>query len=336
MVRVAVCICTCDRLASLAQVLAVLENIELGDMVPDDVGVIVVDNRPDGRVRALCEQVGARLPVRLECVEEARPGISFARNRAVAEARVRRADFVAFLDDDDLPEPDWLRALARHAAQRPARIWCSASGGCRPRSSCLAGCATRAISARRPRRPQPLRASGLGWHLQPAGLAGGPGAPGRPDGPFLQEFAHSGGEDSDLFIRAQRAGFTYACAVDSIVVRTWEPRRLTLRGILRRGFLLGGARVHLARAHLPAPQTKGLVWSSWRKLAKSLLQLPLAATGGSRLVGPDAGHGPGAGRALRLDGTALHLLSAAPRVRPGGCASSAVISCRYSRIHPAR
>ena len=111
MVRVAVCICTCDRLASLAQVLAVLENIELGDMVPDDVGVIVVDNRPDGQVRALCEQAGARLPVRLECVEEARPGISFARNRAVAEARVRRADFVAFLDDDDLPEPDWLQHL---------------------------------------------------------------------------------------------------------------------------------------------------------------------------------------------------------------------------------
>src|SRR4051812_7866188 len=57
MVRVAVCICTCDRLASLAQVLAMLEGIELGDMMPDDVGVIVVDNRPDGRVRALCEQV---------------------------------------------------------------------------------------------------------------------------------------------------------------------------------------------------------------------------------------------------------------------------------------
>ena len=73
------------------------------------------------------------------------------------------------------------------------------------------------------------------------------------------------------------------------MVRTWEPQRLTLRGILRRGFLLGGARVHLARAHLPAPQTKGLVWSSWRKLAKSLLQLPLAATGGSRLVGPMLG-----------------------------------------------
>ena len=30
------------------------------------------------------------------------------------------------------------------------------------------------------------------------------------DGPFRAEFASSGGEDSDLFIRAKAAGFTYA------------------------------------------------------------------------------------------------------------------------------
>ena len=235
---------------------------------------------------------------------------------------------MAFLDDDDLPEPDWLRHLLdtqrRTGADLVFGFWRL------PAALELPGW-LRDTRYFRPPDPDARNRYGLpawaGTYNLLASLAALERLAG-PDGPFLQEFAHSGGEDSDLFIRAQGAGFTHACALDSIVVRTWEPQRLTLRGILRRGFLLGGARVHLARAHLPAPQTKGLAWSSWRKLAKSLLQLPLAAHRRQPAGRPDAGHGPGVGRAPRLGRNALHILSAAPRVRPGGCASSAVISCR--------
>ena len=107
---------------------------------------------------------------------------------------------------------------------------------------------------------------------------------GGASGPFRPEFAHCGGEDTDLFIRATRAGFAYACATDSIVERSWQADRLTLRGVLRRGFVLAGARIHLARAHLPAEQLGGLARSSWRKLGKSVLGLPRAAGGRRRLV----------------------------------------------------
>ena len=41
-------------------------------------------------------------------VHEPRPGISHARNRGVAEAK---GDFVAFIDDDELPAPNWLESL---------------------------------------------------------------------------------------------------------------------------------------------------------------------------------------------------------------------------------
>ncbi len=50
---------------------------------------------------------------------------------------------------------------------------------------------------------------------------------------------------------------------------------MTLVGILRRGFLRGGSRVHIAKAHLSSEQVRDLAWSSWRKLGKSLLRLPL-------------------------------------------------------------
>jgi hypothetical protein len=95
------------------------------------------------------------------------------------------------------------------------------------------------------------------------------------NGPFRPEFALSGGGDSDMFIRAKAAGFTHACAESSVVVRSWEPHRMTVGGVLRRGFRLGGSKVMIARAHLPAGQLPGLARSSWRKLAKAVLRLPL-------------------------------------------------------------
>src|SRR5439155_1496498 len=66
--------------------------------------VIVVDNAPDDdRTRAVWERLGVRYVV------EPRPGLDWARNRGVAEAR---SPLVAFTDDDARPDPAWLAALA--------------------------------------------------------------------------------------------------------------------------------------------------------------------------------------------------------------------------------
>ena len=151
MSRVAVCICTCDRATLLARVLAAVERIELHDLPAENVLLIVVDNRADGRRGRCACACSRKLPIALRFIEEPAPGISFARNRATAEACDWGADFVAFLDDDDVPRPDWLWQLAPPAARDrggprvrllvPARRTCT----------CRTGCATRAISARRER-----------------------------------------------------------------------------------------------------------------------------------------------------------------------------------------
>jgi succinoglycan biosynthesis protein ExoM len=275
MVRVAVCVCTCDRAELLARLLAVFARVELNDLPPENVLVVVVDNRPDGTARAVCDRLAPGLPVPLRFVEEPRPGISFARNRAVAAARAWGADLVAFVDDDDVPASDWLRQLVQRQRETGADL---VFGLYRlPQDLPLPGW-LRNSRYFRPPNPEDRDRYGLpGWAgtynvlisrsvLEQLTIG---------DGPFRAEFASSGGEDMDLFIRARAAGFAYAVAASSVVLRAWEPERMTVGGILRRGFQRAGSRVMLARAHLPREQVRRLAWGSWGKLGKALLLLPL-------------------------------------------------------------
>jgi GT2 family glycosyltransferase len=76
--------------------------------LPDDAQeVLVVDNAP---TTDATRQVVERFPG-IRYVREDRPGLDVARNRALREAR---GEVVAFTDDDALPDPGWLRGLARN------------------------------------------------------------------------------------------------------------------------------------------------------------------------------------------------------------------------------
>lgn len=76
-----------------------------------DFEVVVVDNAPtDGEARRLAARYGARYEV------EPRVGLDHARNRGLARSA---ASIVAFTDDDALPEPGWLEAIASVFASSP-------------------------------------------------------------------------------------------------------------------------------------------------------------------------------------------------------------------------
>ena len=108
---VTIAVCTRDRAAVLAAALAHL-RAQVGE-APDGVDVLLVDNgSTDGT-----PDVAARLAgwPAFRSVREATPGLSHARNRALAESA---ADWVAFLDDDAFVWDGWLDRL-REAAARP-------------------------------------------------------------------------------------------------------------------------------------------------------------------------------------------------------------------------
>lgn len=99
---VTVAICTHDRPERLARCLEAVLELPL----PADAEVLVVDNAPpDGRTR----DVVAGRP-RARYVREPRPGLDFARNAALAEAR---GELLAFLDDDVVAAAGWWDGLLR-------------------------------------------------------------------------------------------------------------------------------------------------------------------------------------------------------------------------------
>ena len=108
---ITVAICTRDRAASLARTLD-----SLAAMAPPGgpFEVLVIDNASTDDTPAVAARFAARLPLRLE--REARPGLSHARNRAVAAAR---GAYIAWTDDDVAVDADWLAAYARAFAHWP-------------------------------------------------------------------------------------------------------------------------------------------------------------------------------------------------------------------------
>jgi len=110
---VTVAVCTRNGAAHLAQCLDSLLAIEYPSDLLD---LLVVDNASSDT--ATEELIRQRYP-RIRCVAEARPGLDWARNRAILESR---ADIIAFTDDDVSVDSMWVEALARAFADEPAAM----------------------------------------------------------------------------------------------------------------------------------------------------------------------------------------------------------------------
>jgi O-antigen biosynthesis protein len=105
---VTVAVCTRDRTDSLRQCLEALIGL---DYAPLD--LLVVDNAPEDAATA--RLVETHFPqIRYVC--EPRPGLDWARNRAISEAR---GEIIAFTDDDVIVDRGWVRALATVFAENP-------------------------------------------------------------------------------------------------------------------------------------------------------------------------------------------------------------------------
>src|SRR5690606_359612 len=107
---VALCIVTCRRPDGLRRLLLALNSLKFREWCRPNIRVIVVDNDPESRSIELCRSLAPDLRWPVTATTEPRRGIPFARNTALKVAGTD-VDFVAFVDDDEVPDPHWLDEL---------------------------------------------------------------------------------------------------------------------------------------------------------------------------------------------------------------------------------
>ncbi len=103
--EISVVICTRNRAALLEKCLLSVEQQTLAASVFE---ILVVDNGSSDATPLLLEKFSERLP--LTAISEPVIGLSRARNTGWQAAK---SDFIAFLDDDAMADPDWLASGLR-------------------------------------------------------------------------------------------------------------------------------------------------------------------------------------------------------------------------------
>lgn len=103
MTEIAVCICTYKRQGLLEKLLAAVAAQRAEGLFT--LSVVVVDNDEAGSARAVVERLGGAFSAPICYAIEPTRNFASVRNRAVSLAS---ADYLAFVDDDEIPQEDWL------------------------------------------------------------------------------------------------------------------------------------------------------------------------------------------------------------------------------------
>lgn len=104
--HICVCICTYKRPEMLRQLLSKLEEQRTEGLF--DYSIVIVDNDSAESARQTVESYMHQSKVSIGYYVEPKQNIAMARNMAIENAK---GDFIAFIDDDELPVSDWLYKL---------------------------------------------------------------------------------------------------------------------------------------------------------------------------------------------------------------------------------
>ena len=273
-VPISVCICTFKRPAGLK---ATLDSV-LAQAVPatTTIEVVVVDNDPAASARDLVQALRMGNPsLQLVYANETEPGVSFARNRCLLEAK---GAWVAFIDDDEIASANWLTTLVSAAQSYSADAvfgpvlpiyemqppdWL-VDGGVVSRGRFASGTPVSWPDAR------------TGNVLMSRRLVAAVGK-------FDVRFAKTGGEDSLFFARAQAQAFKMVWCDEATVDETVPIARMNQKWILRRAFL-GGRTFTRLRATLFGQQ-EYIKWTLHGFAMIAVYSVPAVVMWGFKLKG---------------------------------------------------
>lgn len=118
---VSICVATYKRPEGLKRLIQGLDQLEFRAVPTPDIEIVIVDNDAIGSARSICETMGSQIRWTLKYDVESEPGVTYARNRSIANAS-ENFSFIAIIDDDEVPDPQWLDQLLKVQAEYDADI----------------------------------------------------------------------------------------------------------------------------------------------------------------------------------------------------------------------
>jgi succinoglycan biosynthesis protein ExoM len=256
--EITVCVCSYRRPDLLKRLLTALALQRTDRLFT--FSCAVVDNDSSASARAVVEGLAATFPVPIRYAVERSRNIALARNCSLS---LVNGNFLAFIDDDEVPGEDWLMQLWRtlhhyraDAVLGPVRPYFES----RPPSWI--------VQSRVCDRPVHATGSALHWRQSRTGNVLLRSAIVVEDGiRFDPEYA-TGGEDVDFFRRAARAGRTFVWCEEAPAYELVPQARLRRRYYLKRAFLQG-------RVSLKYATERPSAFGTLRVAAKALVALVL-------------------------------------------------------------
>lgn len=227
--HISVCICTFRRAAMLNRLL-----VEIARQQTDGrftFSIVVVDNDEQQSGRPVVTEFTAKYPVETVYCFEPRKNIALARNTVLEHAR---GDYIAFIDDDEFPVPEWLQMMLKTCEEYQAA---GVLGPVRPHFD--EPPPRWIIDGRFCERPEHPTGRVMDWEESRTGnvlfqkriLNGAPQA-------FNPEFGN-GGEDKDFFMRMTQQGCVFRWCNEGVTYETVPPSRWERKYMLKRALLRG-------------------------------------------------------------------------------------------------
>lgn len=275
--KVAVCTVTFRRPDGLRRLLDAINGLTFSARPAPEITLVVVDNDAERPMEPLIAAFrrDCRWPVIYGCEPVA--GVSSARNHALRLVPAD-SDFIAFIDDDEVPEPQWLDELLATAGRFGVDM---VQGPVRPvfeREPAGWMTAGRFYEIGPFEDGAPVRSLGAGNCLIRAAVPRSLGLT------FDMRFNHIGGEDEDFFGRALRAGHRAAASGRAVVHETVPASRMRVGWLVRRWFRMGNTLAAIDSLRRPYPARALRVAKGGARIALGLFQLaamPVTGTAGA-------------------------------------------------------
>jgi succinoglycan biosynthesis protein ExoM len=226
--RLAICIGTFRRRGLLQVLLDGISRLTFCKVPRPEITIIVVDNDVNRSAETVCRE--ARLSWPVKYFVEPRRGISFVRNRAIAEAG--DVDFIATIDDDEVPSAEWLDELLWTQREFKADI---VNGPVLPQYDDRV--ANWVKQGKFFVHANYLTGTRVTFCYTGNSLIRSEVFSDVPL--FDNRFALTGGEDTHFFLRAQQAGYTIIWSREAITYEWISTARASAAWILRRQYQLG-------------------------------------------------------------------------------------------------